>query len=769
MNGLGTTGFSLQRGSAHAEFTRVTPAIIVDGKLLRLPAEPSYDRSTPAGRELRWSVSAAGASGDLECAMVISSPENSGEAFVASRITNRAAAPVRLDFFRPIDLRAEMGGHLLLGPDGRRLKVFVMTPHTASYGTRVEELSVDLRDVEHAIRDRTSGVVSHGLVALHVPEGPSLVAGSLDFRAQDSTFSILHGYAGGTAEGQIREFTAELEHLKDIQPGQTLELAPIWLAVGDDPLELLERYAQRVRQQMNITLNRPPPCGWISWYAYRVAMTEDIVRDNAQVIRRSGMFDLGGTLCHMDLGWNRDDRPGDWLEGNDRFPGGIDNLCRQLAADGFQVALWSAPLVVSENSETYRRHPDWILRDARGEPVNMGTWWWHPVESFYGLDPTLPAVHEHLHRVYRTLRSWGATAFKTDFALGVWPGAGNDDPDAARLPIRYADPSYTRLEACRKVFSTIRSAIGPDAHLTACNFPWQGVIGIADSIFLANDIGNLTHAESSDERPQRRRWDHFEARTRQVFARYFFHDQIWLGNPDCFVAENEARENHARARLQVVMLAGGQYKCSNQLPSWKPQRMAAFLRGLPWYGKAARPIDLFESHTPSILHLPIEASWGRWHVVGLFNWDSAESEKRIDFARLSPQAASGPQLVWDFWDERLIGDEHAGSATVRLPGESATMVAIRPRPTHPSVLASNMHFTMGAMEIVEHRWDEQACVLRGRARRCPGARGDLFIYVPAGYAHPQATALPAGASVLRLPLHFETFDCDWQATFVRRS
>ena len=288
----------------------------------------------------------------------------------------------------------------------------------------------------------------------------------------------------------------------------------------------------------------------------------------------------------------------------------------------------------------------------------------------------------------------------------------------------------TRTEACRTTYSLIREAIG-DAHMTACNVPWQGVVGITDSVFLATDVGNLTDSESQDERPARRGRGVFRERTRQIFTRYFFHGDVWWGNPDCFVAENDAPENHARARLQVVMLAGGQYKCSNQLPGWRPERLEAFLKGLPWYGVAARPLDLFEHDVPGVLDLPVHAAWGDWHVVGLFNWDDDENEVSFDLSRLRP-APAGRQFVWDFWDRRLIGPVE-GRVAMRMQPESACLLCVRPEQVHPFLLATDIHFTMGAVEVQAQEWDESRAALSLQLRRVPGACGKLWIVVPPAF------------------------------------
>lgn len=757
--------FSLSAGGVRVELEGVRAALVAEGSY-GLMGGPDRCVQMPDGLKVEWEQ--LGPRQSLALSLCLAHGERSGEMVVSGTLTNRGSQRVRLDFLQPLTVRALASGTVRLGRDSRRVKALVMTESAGGYGTRVQELTDNIGPP-----DATAGVTSHGVVALHTPaDGATLAAGFLDFSTQAGTFVVQHGAVCGGGP-QITEFTAELEYLKRLSPGETVKLAPLWLAAGADPHALLERWAELLRDRMRIRLPRSVPCGWISWYGYRVQLDEEIARENARV-QRETMLDLGGNLCHLDLGWNAGDRPGDWLENDESFPSGIQKLCGDLNAEGFLVALWTTPLVVAENSRVAREHPEWLMRDVAGDKVVFDRWYWEPTELCYCLNPALPAVQEHVRRVYTTLRGWGVGAFKLDFSGAFQLGLGNGgQPDAARRPIPYGGENATRMEVCRKTYGLIREAIG-DAHVTACNVPWQGVVGIADSVFLATDVGNLTDSESQDERPARRGWNVFKERTRQIFTRYFFHGNVWWGNPDCFVAENDAPENHARARLQVVMLAGGQYKCSNQLPNWKPERMEMFLKGLPWYGVAARPIDLFERDVPAVLDLPVHAAWGDWHVVGLFNWSDREDDVSFDLSRLRP-LPTGRHFVWDFWGRRLI-DASDHRVSLRMPPESACLLCVRPEETHPFLLATDIHFTMGGVEVPGQEWDESRGTLTLQLRRVPGARGKVWVVVPPDYEKAsteeargcQLVVKDAGNGLVEADVTFEQCDARVVLSFTQR-
>ncbi len=68
--------------------------------------------------------------------------------------------------------------------------------------------------------------------------------------------------------------------------------------------------------------------------------------------------------------------------------------------------------MVSPNSQLARTHPDWLLRDERGNPVNAGiTWTGNPS----GLDVSHPEVLEWLDQLIRKVRGWGYGYLKLDF------------------------------------------------------------------------------------------------------------------------------------------------------------------------------------------------------------------------------------------------------------------------------------------------------------------------------------------------------------------
>ncbi len=78
--------------------------------------------------------------------------------------------------------------------------------------------------------------------------------------------------------------------------------------------------------------------------------------------------DVGIELFVVDDGWfgkrNSDKVSlGDWCDNKDKLPGGIGGLSKKVKALGLKFGLWVEPEMVNEDSDLYRAHPDWVIKN----------------------------------------------------------------------------------------------------------------------------------------------------------------------------------------------------------------------------------------------------------------------------------------------------------------------------------------------------------------------------------------------------------------------
>ncbi len=75
---------------------------------------------------------------------------------------------------------------------------------------------------------------------------------------------------------------------------------------------------------------------------------------------------LGIEMFVMDDGWfgyRNDDKTslGDWYPNGNKLPKGLKHLAERINAAGMKFGIWMEPEMISEDSELYRKHPDWVL------------------------------------------------------------------------------------------------------------------------------------------------------------------------------------------------------------------------------------------------------------------------------------------------------------------------------------------------------------------------------------------------------------------------
>ncbi|MBO5726897.1 MAG: alpha-galactosidase [Clostridia bacterium] len=84
---------------------------------------------------------------------------------------------------------------------------------------------------------------------------------------------------------------------------------------------------------------------------------------------------LGIELLVMDDGWfghREDDKTslGDWVPYKKRLPAGLKPLAEGINNAGLKFGIWMEPEMISEDSDLYKAHPDWVLEiPGRGRSI----------------------------------------------------------------------------------------------------------------------------------------------------------------------------------------------------------------------------------------------------------------------------------------------------------------------------------------------------------------------------------------------------------------
>ena len=127
--------------------------------------------------------------------------------------------------------------------------------------------------------------------------------------------------------------------------------------------------------------------------------------------------EIGLDMFVLDDGWfgKRDtdySGLGDWVVNESKIKGGLPQLVKRIKALGMKFGLWIEPEMVSEDSDLYRNHPDWILRIPQR----------HMTRSRHqlNLDITRKEVRDYvMEQIFRVLDSCEADYVKWDMNRSV--------------------------------------------------------------------------------------------------------------------------------------------------------------------------------------------------------------------------------------------------------------------------------------------------------------------------------------------------------------
>lgn len=133
--------------------------------------------------------------------------------------------------------------------------------------------------------------------------------------------------------------------------------------------------------------NKVMPVLYNAWASFELNLDEKMLIAQAQRAAK-----LGVEMFLIDDGWfkNRNDATaglGDWEVDEVKFPNGLTALINEINRMGMMFGIWVEPEMVTEESEIYKAHPEWILRYPTRTPVKK--------RDQYALNMGLEEVYNH--------------------------------------------------------------------------------------------------------------------------------------------------------------------------------------------------------------------------------------------------------------------------------------------------------------------------------------------------------------------------------------
>ena len=503
-----------------------------------------------------------------------------------------------------------------------------------------------------------------------------------------------------------------------LDPG--LHMTTDWAAIqfvdidSPDPFEPYLKAVSREHDLRISNVNQQSSIGWCSWYQFYQDISETKMRDNlnsAVEIRNNLPFDL----FQIDDGF--ESQIGDWFNFSPGFPNGVAPLAREIEEAGFTPGLWLAPFIVHSKSQIKRRHPDWLLHNRLGQPVNAGFVW----NNFNtALDLTHPEALDYVRDVIHTAtHEWGYQFLKLDFLY------------AAAIKGRYCDRSQTRAQVLRMGLEAIQEAAGPQIQLLGCSVPLGPSIGIFGSMRIGPDVDPRWRPSFLGfEFPFKNEYPMPSTRNaiQNTLTRSQLHNRWWVNDPDCLLVRPDSDLSLAEVQLlaTVIALTGGTLLLSDDLPQLPAERLHIAKQLVPLIGKRPHILDWFDTASPNLLSQDLENVSGKWKLLAVLNWFDTNWNKSILLEKLG--LPEGKYFAREFWTDAISQTSEGILTFDQIPAHGVRLVALRPAQLDQACyLGGNFHISQG-LEITQ--WSESSLSLNFQIEKPGNNQGQIDLYLP---------------------------------------
>ena len=472
----------------------------------------------------------------------------------------------------------------------------------------------------------------------------SLFLGAL---TSDQFLTLLHLQAAGTgAETKIASFSVDSTGTTEVQREFDLKNSPvedqielslplatgadmhserIMLQAGPDYYNQLLAYGDAIRRLHHARASVETPIGWWSWTAFYGGINEGVTLANADW-QAEHLKLLGYKYFQIDEGYQY--ARGEYATANaTQFPDGMRFVGRRITANGLTFGVWTGPFEVTSRAWVYEHHKDWLVHNAKGDPISSRDVWNQKTDFLYTLDTTHPGAQEYLRQTYKTLvREWGVRFIKLDFM------------DTTAIEGYRYRPNTTALEAHRIGLQIIRDTVGEDVVLDKDGSPMLNAVGLVDTGRISTDTAHAFEAT--------------KGAAPGIAARFYMHRNFFVNDPDAFNTTAQAFSDipdrrsslelsAAQASIALSAVSGGMYEIGDDMLVLGSQkdRLALVentdLLNMAKIGRASTPLDLMtyepEDEQPSIFFLQESP---RQAILTIFNWTKTPRSHRLKLAEV---------------------------------------------------------------------------------------------------------------------------------------
>lgn len=215
--------------------------------------------------------------------------------------------------------------------------------------------------------------------------------------------------------------------------------------------QMSKNFHNACRKHLGVcTKNKPHPIVLNLWEAFYFDITEEAVIKSIRAVKNTGI-----DTVVLDDGWfgkrqNDETSLGDWFINSDKFPNGFGSIISECKANGLKFGLWFEPEMISEESELYKKHPDWCIRLPGISPIKS--------RNELVLDMSRPEVVDGVYRIIsKVIRENNISYIKWDMNRNITDGGSISlEPDRQGEHFhRYILGVYSLMERLTKRFPNV--------------------------------------------------------------------------------------------------------------------------------------------------------------------------------------------------------------------------------------------------------------------------------------------------------------------------
>lgn len=230
---------------------------------------------------------------------------------------------------------------------------------------------------EHASQDNANGMLDQS----KVPDDGRIVdamqgtKGVFDFQIKDSDFMFL-----GLKSFQNNDSTiiAGVDALRGVyldgeQYGNEKPFETVWFVHFTHAGNTLDSSKYLIRDYLlnKITekpASRKPEFYYNTWGMQRASEELRDVLNYENIFREiEYASQLGVDIFVLDDGWQKNF--GIWKPHPVRLPNGLKPIKEKLDEHGMKLGIWLSPPTIDSTTNRYKEHPEWIIKDSRGNPI----------------------------------------------------------------------------------------------------------------------------------------------------------------------------------------------------------------------------------------------------------------------------------------------------------------------------------------------------------------------------------------------------------------